>query len=246
MAAQSPPPYDLKDGTNVSWYTNYARQSRQHNYHESADNVTSAMPMDITVESRPLSGLNSPYQGGWQSTTYEHGPWQVSGDFSHQYIHPPGHYTTVPLTDRDPLGEHSDKRDYTSTQRHGLSIAHARSGKNSKRGSVGTMLKLWSSDIAAILLAICVLVGVFVLLAYYDGKQTSTWTHPIALTTVVSILSTANSTALASVASNIISQAKWTWFWSPKTNPRLQGPPIKDMERFDQASRGVSGASFSF
>lgn len=113
------------------------------------------------------------------------------------------------------------------------------------RVKISTLSRLiaWWSEALAVAAAIGLLLGIYYILVAYDGQEISTWTASITLTAVVSILSTGIRVALAKVASSVISQAKWSWFWSQEINPRSIGQPIEDMELFDEASRSSSGAS---
>jgi hypothetical protein len=169
-------------------------------------------------------------RGGWLYSRADTS--NPSTTFAPQYAHPSDYHARhsskdhiVPETEKEARGNGHGNR------------------QNSVKNSTLSRLKLWWLETLAAVVAIGLLVGIYSILAAYDGEQISTWTAPITLTAVVSIFSTANRVALANIASNIISQAKWSWFWSPETNPRVMGPPIKDMELFDEASRSPSGAS---
>ncbi|CAJ2512623.1 Uu.00g007420.m01.CDS01 [Anthostomella pinea] len=44
------------------------------------------------------------------------------------------------------------------------------------------------------------------------------------------------------VTSEIISQAKWSWFWSSRSKPARRGRPLSGLQTFDKASRGPLGS----
>lgn len=77
------------------------------------------------------------------------------------------------------------------------------------------------------------MVSIFVILIHFDGRRVPDWPYTINLSTLVSLMATLFRAALLAVVSEIISQMKWSWFQSRHR--------LIDMERFDQASRGVLG-----
>ncbi|KAI1335956.1 hypothetical protein F5Y15DRAFT_419412 [Xylariaceae sp. FL0016] len=104
------------------------------------------------------------------------------------------------------------------------------------------VLRIWHLEIIATLVAVGPLIAILCVLAAYNGKQTSTWRASTNLTTLVTILSTISRVALVMVASEIISQAKLSRFWSLSSAPKAQGVPLKNLEEFDRASRGLWGS----
>lgn len=167
-----------------------------------------------------------PREGGWRYSRPD--AQKLPSTFTSEYTHPSEYHTQYSS------GEHAAP-EAEEHNRQGISRPRVKT-------STFSQLKLWRLDILAILLAIGLVVGIFLLLDAYNGRQISTWTEPITLTAAAAILSAANAAALAKVASSVISQEKWAWFWSLEANPRVMGPPLKDMDRFDEASRGPWGA----
>ncbi|KAM5471252.1 hypothetical protein MauCBS54593_003592 [Microsporum audouinii] len=78
------------------------------------------------------------------------------------------------------------------------------------------------------------LAGIVVIFLKMDNKPLSAWNSAVSLNAVISILTTACSTALMHGVSNFISQLKWLHF---KNGPQR----LADLEKFDEASRGPWG-----
>lgn len=97
-----------------------------------------------------------------------------------------------------------------------------------------TAVNLWLTEILSVLLAISLLVASFIILDIFDGQQTGNWRAPINLSAFIATLSTISRIALATVASEIISQDKWSWFAKPRA--------LHYIETLDQASRGPWGS----
>ncbi|KAK0614073.1 hypothetical protein B0T14DRAFT_570050 [Immersiella caudata] len=72
------------------------------------------------------------------------------------------------------------------------------------------------------------------LLVHFDGQRLPEWPYAINLTTLISVTATVFKAALLAGVSEIISQAKWTWF--------RKSHPVNDLQRSDEASRGIWGA----
>ena len=96
----------------------------------------------------------------------------------------------------------------------------------------------WLTELLAVLIGSVSIVGLSILLNRYHGKPAPrSYTIcgvDITLNTVVSILSTIGRVSLLLAVSECISQLKWSWYLSKHR-------PLKDIDTFDQASRGAWG-----
>ena len=96
----------------------------------------------------------------------------------------------------------------------------------------------WLTELLAVLVGSVSIVGLCILLKRYDGqpapRSNAIGSVDITLNTVVSILSTIGRASLLLAVSECISQSKWNWYLS-------KYKPLKDMDTFDQASRGAWG-----
>lgn len=94
---------------------------------------------------------------------------------------------------------------------------------------------LWKWEIAASMGSLASLVGMFIVLAAYNGKENFSW-HGVTLNAVVSILSTAGKALLLFALGESIGQWKWVAF-------SKESRPLIDLERIDSASRGPLGST---
>ncbi|KAH6652219.1 hypothetical protein BKA67DRAFT_573338 [Truncatella angustata] len=97
--------------------------------------------------------------------------------------------------------------------------------------------RAWAWEIVSLLVAIGLIVAIFVILAKQHNKPVDDWTFVLNLNSLIALLSTIYRAAIVVIAAEIISQEKWTVFWSSK-NPQ----PLQNFKRFDAASRGIWGA----
>lgn len=74
--------------------------------------------------------------------------------------------------------------------------------------------------------------------ARQNGKPTDDWSFSINLNSLIAAISTVYRAVLVAVAATVISQLKWTWFWSKSSPPRS----LRHISDFDNASRGIWGA----
>lgn len=92
----------------------------------------------------------------------------------------------------------------------------------------------WVLDIVALVLSAILLMSMFVLLWYHDGKPQPDWQF-VSLNTIVSWLSTLSKSMLLVPVARSLGQLKWIWY---AREPRA----LSDLQAFDAASRGVAGS----
>lgn len=94
--------------------------------------------------------------------------------------------------------------------------------------------KYWLNEVASCLVAFGVLIAIICVLNQNDGQPLPEWKYGITLNALVSVLSTILKAAAVMPLAVGISQAKWLWYAEPR--------PLKDIETFDDASRGPWGS----
>lgn len=94
--------------------------------------------------------------------------------------------------------------------------------------------KYWLNEVASCLVAFGVLIAIICVLNQHDGQPLPEWKYGITLNALVSVLSTILKAAAVMPLAVGISQAKWLWYAEPR--------PLKDIETFDDASRGPWGS----
>ncbi|CAM1506822.1 Fc.00g064630.m01.CDS01 [Cosmosporella sp. VM-42] len=99
----------------------------------------------------------------------------------------------------------------------------------------GRAVQGWGLEVVATITSTTALIGLLILLACSDGKPLATWTAPLSLNTMVSILTLAIRTPLAFVVGACLAQGKWTWF------SRRQGP-LSTFIAIEEAGRGPLGS----
>ncbi|CAI7591276.1 unnamed protein product [Penicillium palitans] len=92
----------------------------------------------------------------------------------------------------------------------------------------------WNFEILNCLIAVGFLVAIIVVLYNFDGKPVPEWPFGITLNALVSVLSTAMKAGMVCIATESLSQLKWSWF--------NQGNKLSDLALLDAASRGPVGA----
>lgn len=92
----------------------------------------------------------------------------------------------------------------------------------------------WNFEILNCLIAVGFLVAIIVVLYNFDGKPVPDWPYGITLNALVSVLSTAMKAGMVCIATESLSQLKWSWF--------NQGNKLSDLALLDAASRGPAGA----
>ena len=92
----------------------------------------------------------------------------------------------------------------------------------------------WIWELCAVLSSLISLVAIVLILRLHEGRPLPDWPFSISINTLISIFATIMSATMLMPIAEGISQAKWHWF--------QQYHPLKDMEVYDQASRGPWGA----
>lgn len=95
--------------------------------------------------------------------------------------------------------------------------------------------RAWALEIAGLCFSTLSLVALIVFLRREDGQLLSTWTFPLSVNTVVSILSVCLRMPLAFAIGSCLGQGKWSWF-------KKREAPVREFVAFDAASRGPMGS----
>lgn len=93
----------------------------------------------------------------------------------------------------------------------------------------------WQQETWAMVFSLACLIAVAVIMAWIDGKRLSIWHWAIQPNAVISVLIVSSKAALMISTASCVSQLKWTHF---QQKPRT----LKDLEGFDDASRGAYGS----
>ncbi|KAG9526934.1 hypothetical protein KCV07_g456, partial [Aureobasidium melanogenum] len=93
----------------------------------------------------------------------------------------------------------------------------------------------WQQETWAMIFSLACLIAVAVIMAWVDGKRLSIWHWAIQPNAVISVLIVSSKAALMISTASCVSQLKWTHF---QQKPRT----LKDLEGFDDASRGAYGS----
>lgn len=94
----------------------------------------------------------------------------------------------------------------------------------------------WTHEMVSLAVAFCLLGAVIGILAWFDQRSLPTWPYAITLNALIALLATLTNASLALPISSAISQMKWVRY-------RTGAWPLYDMEVFDEASRGTTGAA---
>lgn len=94
--------------------------------------------------------------------------------------------------------------------------------------------KYWLTEVGSCLVALGVFVALVCVLRQHDSKPLPEWKYDITLNALVSVLTSIFKAAVVLPLAGGISQAKWRWYERPR--------PLKDLETFDDASRGPWGS----
>jgi hypothetical protein len=95
----------------------------------------------------------------------------------------------------------------------------------------------WGFEIAALVLAFASFVALILILQRWDKRPQQQWSYShLTLNGLVAILSTVTRASLLVPVAGAISQAKWTWFSTPR------GRALESFEVIDQSSRGAWGS----
>jgi hypothetical protein len=113
----------------------------------------------------------------------------------------------------------------------------ASSTTKKRKSSEQTLGDTWAAEITALVFAFLCLAAIVIILRTYNGKRIPELPWNISLNAIISALATASKSALLYTVSVSISQSKWVWFKRGKR-------PLKDLQTFDDASRGPFGSFF--
>jgi hypothetical protein len=115
-------------------------------------------------------------------------------------------------------------------------------GSEAKKKGRGGILRFWIWEILTIVFSLGLIGAIYAIVLRYDGQRLSTWNLPINLSTLVALLSTISRVSIAVVLAEVISQAKWSWFWDSAASHDHLARPLSELQAFDDASRGPFGA----
>lgn len=93
----------------------------------------------------------------------------------------------------------------------------------------------WGFEIFTLLWSIALLLAIFFILMRHRRKELPNWGDTITINALVAVLATLLRVGIAFIAAEITGQAKWDWI-------SQRSRPVKDMQIFDDASRGVIGS----
>ncbi|KAK3312572.1 hypothetical protein B0H66DRAFT_633413 [Apodospora peruviana] len=110
----------------------------------------------------------------------------------------------------------------------------AASSRDSTKNHDPFWLSFWKWELAALFLACGLLVAIGIILAVYTGQPTPRWPLGVNINSLVAILTTMLRALLMVFVAEVISQLKWGWFNQPQR--------LRDLHRYDSASRGVWGS----
>ncbi|KAK2729537.1 hypothetical protein CKAH01_02511 [Colletotrichum kahawae] len=97
------------------------------------------------------------------------------------------------------------------------------------------ILRLWKYEFLAIIVSVLAFIAMTILLKVSDGKPQPQFAYSINLTTAIAIFTTLLRAAMVFVIAEVIGQCKWLWMDQPR--------PLRHIEHFDNAGRGIWGSS---
>lgn len=145
-----------------------------------------------------------------------------SDEFTLQPLGSSSSLTSISLRERRYSTEEQDVEDLPENPRR-----HAKGLRN--------LISDWNLELFALISSTVSLSALIILLAYQDNEPLSTWTVPLSLNTVVSILSVIIKTPLAFTVGTCLGQGKWAWF------SKRQGP-LSAFVAIEEAGRGPLGS----
>lgn len=101
------------------------------------------------------------------------------------------------------------------------------------------LVKSWGWEIASAVFSILCVVAMAIILSRINGQLLSSWTIALSPNTVISVLSTASKATMILPVAEGISQLKWLHL-------ERRSLSLENLQVFDNASRGPSGALFFF
>ncbi|KAF4844150.1 hypothetical protein CGCSCA4_v007705 [Colletotrichum siamense] len=96
------------------------------------------------------------------------------------------------------------------------------------------VLSLWKYEFLAIIVSVLAFIAMIILLKVSDGKPQPKFAYSINLTTTIAIFTTLLRAAMVFVVAEVIGQCKWLWMDQPR--------PLRHVEHFDNAGRGIWGS----
>ncbi|KAF5486767.1 hypothetical protein CGCS363_v013572 [Colletotrichum siamense] len=96
------------------------------------------------------------------------------------------------------------------------------------------VLSLWKYEFLAIIVSVLAFIAMIILLKVSDGKPQPKFAYSINLTTTIAIFTTLLRAAMVFVVAEVIGQRKWLWMDQPR--------PLRHIEHFDNAGRGIWGS----
>ncbi|KAI8666307.1 hypothetical protein NCS57_00855200 [Fusarium keratoplasticum] len=177
------------------------------------------MPESASTDSlmaRPVSPITDDDHD--LSTTFLNG----SGGLTLQPLGSSSSETSLSLRARSYSAEEQDIEDLPENP-----VQHAKGLRN--------LISDWNLELLALISSAVSLSALIILLARQDGQPLSTWTLPLSLNKVVSLLLVIIKTPLAFVVGTCLGQGKWAWFF------KRQGPRSAFVA-IEEAGRGPLGS----
>ena len=97
-----------------------------------------------------------------------------------------------------------------------------------------SLIQLWWLEVVACFVAFAMLVAIVVTLYQYQHSPLPRWRFNLSVNSVIAIYIAAMKVSMLLVVAEGLSQLKWFWY--------RQRRPLKDMTKYDRASRGPKGA----
>ena len=99
----------------------------------------------------------------------------------------------------------------------------------------------WVLELTAILISFLSFAALVAVLLVYDNQPQQSWSSShLTLNGLVAILSTITRASLLVPVASAVSQSKWSWFLPARS--AVKGRPLRDLNYFDDASRGSWGS----
>jgi hypothetical protein len=108
-------------------------------------------------------------------------------------------------------------------------------GENIRKSRAGSLGKfVWLPEITSCIVSLMLLAAIIALLAVYKGQSLPNWPSMISINTLLAVLTSLLKAAILLPVTEGLSELKWRWFATAQ--------PMKDMDRFDAATRGPWGS----
>ncbi|KAF2238078.1 hypothetical protein EV356DRAFT_529569 [Viridothelium virens] len=123
-----------------------------------------------------------------------------------------------------------------------MSLENGTCSANSKNLRAERILA-WKLELFTAFLVVTAFAVLISVLLSFSGRPQTAWSlHWLSLNGFVALLATLLQSALLALASEGISQGKYDWFWGKRKRQRYEGQPLRDLQIFDDASRGPLGS----